>query len=159
MNIIEQVKQKLVEEIKKSIQQEQLADVNEIPEIKIEIPKDNKNGDYSTNIAMVLKKIAKRNQRKIETENDENLYKTAEQVEKDNIEVLCFINFYLDSAYLTAIITEAINNGDQFGHKKVKNGENILLEYVSANPTGDLHIGHARNAAVGDTLANILEAA
>ena len=60
---------------------------------------------------------------------------------------------------MTAIITEAINNGDQFGHKKVKNGENILLEYVSANPTGDLHIGHARNAAVGDTLANILEAA
>ena len=159
MNIIEQVKQKLVEEIKKSIQQAQLADVNEIPEIKIEIPKDNKNGDYSTNIAMVLTKIAKRNPREIATAIVENLDTTAAQVEKVDIAGPGFINFYLDSAYLTAIITEAINNGDQFGHKKVKNGENILLEYVSANPTGDLHIGHARNAAVGDTLANILEAA
>ena len=159
MNIIEQVKQKLVEEIKKSIQQAQLADVNEIPEIKIEIPKDNKNGDYSTNIAMVLTKIAKRNPREIATAIVENLDTTAAQVEKVDIAGPGFINFYLDSVYLTAIITEAINNGDQFGHKKVKNGENILLEYVSANPTGDLHIGHARNAAVGDTLANILEAA
>lgn len=159
MNIIEQVKQKLVEEIKKSIQQAQLADVNEIPEIKIEIPKDNKNGDYSTNIAMVLTKIAKRNPREIATAIVENLDTTAAQVEKVDIAGPGFINFYLDNAYLTAIITEAINHGDHFGHKKVKNGKNILLEYVSANPTGDLHIGHARNAAVGDTLANILEAA
>ena len=159
MNIIEQVKQKLVEEIKKSIQQAQLADVNEIPEIKIEIPKDNKNGDYSTNIAMVLTKIAKRNPREIATAIVENLDTTAAQVEKVDIAGPGFINFYLDSAYLTAIITEAINKGNQFGHKAEKNGENILLEYVSANPTGDLHIGHARNAAVGDTLANILEAA
>ena len=158
MNIIEQVKQKLVEEIKKSIQQAQLADVNEIPEIKIEIPKDNKNGDYSTNIAMVLTKIAKRNPREIATAIVENLDTTAAQVEKVDIAGPGFINFYLDSAYLTAIITEAINKGNQFGHKAEKNGENILLEYVSANPTGDLHIGHARNAAVGDTLANILEA-
>ncbi|MBB2508647.1 arginine--tRNA ligase [Staphylococcus cohnii] len=159
MNIIEQVKQTLVEEIKKSIQQAQLADMNEMPEIKIEIPKDNKNGDYSTNIAMVLTKIAKRNPREIATAIVDNLDTTAAQVEKVDIAGPGFINFYLDSAYLTAIITEAINKGNQFGHKAEKNGENILLEYVSANPTGDLHIGHARNAAVGDTLANILEAA
>ncbi|WP_192946932.1 arginine--tRNA ligase [Staphylococcus cohnii] len=159
MNIIEQVKQTLVEEIKKSIQQAQLADMNEMPEIKIEIPKDNKNGDYSTNIAMVLTKIAKRNPREIATAIVDNLDTTAAQVEKVDIAGPGFINFYLDSAYLTAIITEAINKGNQFGHKAEKNGKNILLEYVSANPTGDLHIGHARNAAVGDTLANILEAA
>lgn len=159
MNIIEQVKQTLVEEIKKSIQQAQLADMNEMTEIKIEIPKDNKNGDYSTNIAMVLTKIAKRNPREIATAIVDNLDTTAAQVEKVDIAGPGFINFYLDSAYLTAIITEAINKGNQFGHKAEKNGENILLEYVSANPTGDLHIGHARNAAVGDTLANILEAA
>lgn len=159
MNIIEQVKQTLVKEIKKSIQQAQLADMNEMPEIKIEIPKDNKNGDYSTNIAMVLTKIAKRNPREIATAIVDNLDTTAAQVEKVDIAGPGFINFYLDSAYLTAIITEAINKGNQYGHKAEKNGENILLEYVSANPTGDLHIGHARNAAVGDTLANILEAA
>src|SRR5699024_7009780 len=132
---------------------------NEIPEIKIEISTVNKNGDYSTNIAMVLTKIAKRKPREIATASVENLDTTAAQVEKVDIVGPGYINFYLVSAYLTAIIILVIKNGDQFGHKKVKNGENILLEYVSANPTGDLHIGHARNAAVGDTLANILEAA
>lgn len=159
MNIVEQVKQTLVEEIQKSIQKAQLAEVNEIPEIKIEIPKDNKNGDYSTNIAMVLTKIAKRNPREIAQAIVDHLDTTAAQVEKVDIAGPGFINFYLDNAYLTAIITEAINQGDHFGQKEIKNGESILLEYVSANPTGDLHIGHARNAAVGDTLANILEAA
>src|SRR5699024_9195637 len=151
MNINEQVKQKLVEEIKKSIQQAQHADVNEIPEIKIEIPKDNKNGDYNTNIAMVLTKIAKRNTREIAQAIVDHLNTTAAQVEKVDIAGPGFINFYLDNAYLTAIITEAINQGDHFGQKEIKNGVSILLEYVSANPTGDLHIGHARNAAVGDT--------
>lgn len=159
MNIVEQVKQTLVEEIQKSIQKAQLAEVNEIPEIKIEIPKDNKNGDYSTNIAMVLTKIAKRNPREIAQAIVDHLNTTAAQVEKVDIAGPGFINFYLDNAYLTAIITEAINQGNHFGQKEIKNGESILLEYVSANPTGDLHIGHARNAAVGDTLANILEAA
>ena len=159
MNIVEQVKQTLVEEIQKSIQKAQLAEANEIPEIKIEIPKDNKNGDYSTNIAMVLTKIAKRNPREIAQAIVDHLDTTAAQVEKVDIAGPGFINFYLDNAYLTAIITEAINQGDHFGQKEIKNGESILLEYVSANPTGDLHIGHARNAAVGDTLANILEAA
>ncbi|WP_336878369.1 arginine--tRNA ligase [Staphylococcus nepalensis] len=159
MNIVEQVKQTLVEEIQKSIQKAQLAEVNEIPEIKIEIPKDNKNGDYSTNIAMVLTKIAKRNPREIAQAIVDHLDTTAAQFEKVDIAGPGFINFYLDNAYLTAIITEAINQGDHFGQKEIKNGESILLEYVSANPTGDLHIGHARNAAVGDTLANILEAA
>ncbi|PTK59653.1 arginine--tRNA ligase [Staphylococcus nepalensis] len=159
MNIVEQVKQTLVEEIQKSIQKAQLAEVNEIPEIKIEIPKDNKNGDYSTNIAMVLTKIAKRNPREIAQAIVDHLDTTAAQVEKVDIAGPGFINFYLDNAYLTAIITEAINQGDHFGQKEIKNGVSILLEYVSANPTGDLHIGHARNAAVGDTLANILEAA
>ncbi|HBM1943910.1 TPA: arginine--tRNA ligase, partial [Escherichia coli] len=70
-----------------------------------------------------------------------------------------FINFYLDNQYLTQIIPEAINKGDQFGYSDQSKNTNILLEYVSANPTGDLHIGHARNAAVGDSLANILIAA
>src|SRR5699024_4285813 len=126
MNIIEQVKQKLVEEIKKSIQQAQLADVNEIPEIKIEIPKDNKNGDYSTNIAMVLTKIAKRNPRETATAIVENLDTTAAQVEKVDIAGPGYINCYLDRAYLTAIITEAIHNGAQLGHRKVKHADHLV---------------------------------
>lgn len=159
MNIIDQVKQTLIEEIYKSIQQAQLVDVSEVPEIKIEIPKDNKNGDYSTNIAMVLTKIAKRNPREIAQAIVDNLDTSKTKVEKIDIAGPGFINFYLDNTYLTAIISEAIEKDEKFGHVEEANGQNVLLEYVSANPTGDLHIGHARNAAVGDTLANILEAA
>ncbi|MBU0436811.1 arginine--tRNA ligase [Staphylococcus succinus] len=159
MNIIDQVKQTLIEEIYKSIQQAQLVDVSEVPEIKIEIPKDNKNGDYSTNIAMVLTKIAKRNPREIAQAIVDNLDTSKAKVEKIDIAGPGFINFYLDNTYLTAIISEAIEKDEKFGHVEEANGQNVLLEYVSANPTGDLHIGHARNAAVGDTLANILEAA
>ncbi|RIN23417.1 arginine--tRNA ligase [Staphylococcus succinus] len=159
MNIIDQVKQTLIEEIYKSIQQAQLVDVSEVSEIKIEIPKDNKNGDYSTNIAMVLTKIAKRNPREIAQAIVDNLDTSKAKVEKIDIAGPGFINFYLDNTYLTAIISEAIEKDEKFGHVEEANGQNVLLEYVSANPTGDLHIGHARNAAVGDTLANILEAA
>ncbi|MDK9852644.1 arginine--tRNA ligase [Staphylococcus equorum] len=159
MNIIDQVKQTLVEEINNSIQQTQLADTSEIPEIKIEIPKDKSNGDYSTNIAMVLTKIAKRNPREIAQAIVDNLDTTKAKVEKVAIAGPGFINFYLDNSYLTAIISEAMDKGDKFGHTEEANGKSILVEYVSANPTGDLHIGHARNAAVGDTLSNILEAA
>lgn len=159
MNIIDQVKQTLVEEINNSIQQAQLADTSEIPEIKIEIPKDKSNGDYSTNIAMVLTKIAKRNPREIAQTIVDNLDTAKAKVEKVAIAGPGFINFYLDNSYLTAIISEAMDKGDKFGHTEEANGKSILVEYVSANPTGDLHIGHARNAAVGDTLSNILEAA
>ena len=157
MNIIEQVKQTLVEEIEASIKKAKLA--NDIPEIKIEIPKDVKNGDYSTNIAMVLTKIAKRNPREIAQSIVDHLDASKAHVKKVDIAGPGFINFYLDNQYLTDIIPEAIQKGDQFGKAEESKNKNILLEYVSANPTGDLHIGHARNAAVGDTLANILIAA
>ena len=157
MNIIEQVKQTLVEVIEASIKKAELA--NDIPEIKIEIPKDVKNGDYSTNIAMVLTKIAKRNPREIAQAIVDHLDASKAHVKKVDIAGPGFINFYLDNQYLTDIIPEAIQKGDQFGKAEASKNKNILLEYVSANPTGDLHIGHARNAAVGDTLANILIAA
>ncbi|MCE5038513.1 arginine--tRNA ligase [Staphylococcus auricularis] len=157
MNIIDQVKETLVEEIKASIQQAQLAE--DIPEIKIETPKDSSHGDFSTNIAMVLTKIAKRNPREIAQAIVDHLDASKAHVKQVDIAGPGFINFYLDHSYLTDIIPEAIEKGDQFGRVAERNGQKILLEYVSANPTGDLHIGHARNAAVGDTLANVLDAA
>ncbi len=157
MNIIEKVKSTLIEEIKASIEKANLAE--DIPEIKVEIPKDTKNGDYSTNIAMVLTKIAKRNPREIAQAIVDNLDTSKANVKQVDIAGPGFINFYLDNQYLTAVIPEAINKGDKFGCSEESKNTNILLEYVSANPTGDLHIGHARNAAVGDSLANILIAA
>ena len=157
MNIIDQVKQTLIKEIANSIKKADL--VQDIPDIKIEIPKDAKNGDYSTNIAMVLTKIAKKNPREIAQAIVDNLDTTKAQVQQIEIAGPGFINFYMDNQYLTQIIPQALQKGDQFGHVEGSKEQNVLLEYVSANPTGDLHIGHARNAAVGDALANILDAA
>ncbi|MFH0715976.1 arginine--tRNA ligase [Staphylococcus delphini] len=157
MNIIDQVKQTLIQEIEKSIQQANI--VESIPEIKIEIPKDTKNGDYATNIAMVLTKLAKRNPREIAQLIVDHLDTEAAHVKKIDIAGPGFINFYLDSSYLNAVIDQALEQDTQFGCVAESKNEKILVEYVSANPTGDLHIGHARNAAVGDTLCNILDAA
>ncbi|HEC2146114.1 TPA: arginine--tRNA ligase [Staphylococcus delphini] len=157
MNIIDQVKQTLIQEIEKSIQQANI--VESIPEIKIEIPKDTKNGDYATNIAMVLTKLAKRNPREIAQLIVDHLDNEAAHVKKIDIAGPGFINFYLDSSYLNAVINQALEQDTQFGRVAESKNEKILVEYVSANPTGDLHIGHARNAAVGDTLCNILDAA
>ncbi|MGN5869287.1 arginine--tRNA ligase [Staphylococcus lugdunensis] len=159
MNIIEQVKQTLINEIKTSIKSAELIQDQSIPEIKIEIPKDSKNGDYSTNIAMVLTKLAKRNPREIAQAIVDHLDTTKAHVKQVDIAGPGFINFYLDNHYLTAIIPEAISKGAYYGYASEPKNKRILLEYVSANPTGDLHIGHARNAAVGDSLANILIAA
>lgn len=157
MNIIDQVKQTLIQEIEKSIQQANI--VESIPEIKIEIPKDTKNGDYATNIAMVLTKLAKRNPREIAQLIVDHLDTEATHVKKIDIAGPGFINFYLDSSCLNAVIDQALELDTQFGRVAESKNKKILVEYVSANPTGDLHIGHARNAAVGDTLCNILDAA
>lgn len=156
MNIVQKQKETLIEEIKQAILKAEL--VTEVPEIKIENPKDTKNGDYATNIAMVLTKLAKRNPREIAQAIVDNLDVQKADVSKIDIAGPGFINFYMDNAYLTGIITEALTKKEDFGKGEPKD-KRILVEYVSANPTGSLHIGHARNAAVGDTLSNVLSAA
>ena len=107
---------------------------------------------------MVLTKIAKRNPRDIAQAIVDNLDTSKANVKQVDIAGPGFINFYLDNQYLTAVISEAIQKVINLVMRKNQK-QKILLEYVSANPTGDLHIGHARNAAVGDSLANILIAA
>jgi len=157
MNIINQVKETLIEEIKASIIKSEL--VETVPEIKIETPKDPANGDYSSNIAMVLTKLARKNPREIANQIVENLDTNKANVKKVDIAGPGFINFYLDQQYLTEIIKTALSKGETFGQTEERKNESIIVEYVSANPTGDLHIGHARNAAVGDTLSNVLSSA
>jgi len=157
MNIINQVKETLIEEIKASIIKSEL--VETVPEIKIETPKYPANGDYSSNIAMVLTKLARKNPREIANQIVENLDTNKANVKKVDIAGPGFINFYLDQQYLTEIIKTALTKGETFGQTEERKNESIIVEYVSANPTGDLHIGHARNAAVGDTLSNVLSSA
>lgn len=124
-------------------------------DIIIEVPKDNKNGDYSSNIAMQLARSLKKNPREIAEDIKNNI--EFDKIDKIEIAGPGFLNFYLKKDYLFENINKVILEGDNYGSSNIGNGKRVNIEYVSANPTGFLHVGHARGAAYGDSLANILK--
>ncbi|MFP3718949.1 arginine--tRNA ligase [Niallia circulans] len=159
MNIVDQIKDKLKEEIKQSVIKAGLAAEEQIPEVILELPKDKAHGDYSTNMAMQLARVAKKAPRMIAEAIIENFDQTKASIKKVEIAGPGFINFYMDNSYLTDLIPTILKAGEQYGQTIVGNNEKVQVEFVSANPTGDLHLGHARGAAVGDSLCNILDKA
>lgn len=159
MSIVSQVQQNLKEEIKHAVLQAGLAEENQLPAIILEKPKEKAHGDYSTNIAMQLARIAKKAPRQIAEEIIRHVNKENVSVQKIDIAGPGFINFFMDNHYLTQLIPTIIHEGENYGKSDFGKGEKIQVEFVSANPTGDLHLGHARGAAVGDSLCNILAAA
>ncbi|MFD0674523.1 arginine--tRNA ligase [Cohnella sp. GCM10027633] len=136
-----------------------VADANDIPAVTLEVPKDKSHGDLSTNLAMQLTKIAKRNPRQIAEALIANLDHAKASILSAEIAGPGFINFRLDKGYLYPIIGEALSQGENYGKISVGHGKSVNVEFVSANPTGSLHLGHARGAAVGDALCNVLAAA
>lgn len=128
-------------------------------QIVIEIPKDLTNGDYSSNIAMQLTKKVKKNPREIATELVNNIDKQAANIIDIVIAGPGFVNFFLDKSAMTSIIGEVLKEKDSYGHSNYGKGVKYNIEYVSANPTGDLHLGHAKCAAVGDSILRIKKAA
>jgi arginyl-tRNA synthetase len=156
MNIVEQVKNKLKEEIAAAVIKADLATEEQLPDVILEIPKEKVNGDYSTNTAMRLAKVAKKAPKMIAEELVAHFDKASASIEKIEIAGPGFINFYMNNSYLTDLIPTIIDAGDTYGETTVGNHQKVQVEFVSANPTGDLHLGHARGAAVGDSLCNIL---
>ncbi|WP_227936988.1 arginine--tRNA ligase [Alkalihalobacillus deserti] len=156
MNSVEQIKQQLKDEIIAAIKQAGLATEADIPEVILETPKDKAHGDYATNMAMQLARIAKKAPRMIAEELVANLNNERASVEKVEIAGPGFINFFMDNSYLREVIPAVLQAGDTYGQTNVGGGKRIQVEFVSANPTGTLHLGHARGAAVGDALCNIL---
>ncbi|OEH93238.1 arginine--tRNA ligase [Bacillus solimangrovi] len=159
MNIVEQVKERLKEEIKQAVLKAELATNEEVPNVVLELPKDKEHGDYATNMAMQLARIAKKAPRMIADDIVANFDKSKASIEKIEIAGPGFINFYMNNSYLTDLVTTVLNAGDTYGETNTGQNEKIQVEFVSANPTGDLHLGHARGAAVGDTLCNVLDKA
>ncbi|PSA95152.1 arginine--tRNA ligase [Bacillus atrophaeus] len=156
MNIAEQMKDVLKEEIKAAVLKAGLAEESQIPKVILETPKDKTHGDYSTNMAMQLARIAKKAPRQIAEDIVASFDKGKASIEKLDIAGPGFINFYMDNQYLTKLIPSVLEAGEAYGETNIGNGERIQVEFVSANPTGDLHLGHARGAAVGDSLCNVL---
>ncbi|MFD1776504.1 arginine--tRNA ligase [Paenibacillus rhizophilus] len=129
----------------------------ELPSIVLEVPKDKAHGDLATNAAMQLTKIAKRNPRQIAEAIVEHLDLSKASIEKAEIAGPGFINFTLSKSYLYPVIGLSLEQGDDYGRTDAGQGQKVEVEFVSANPTGSLHLGHARGAAVGDALCNVLD--
>ncbi len=131
----------------------------EIPEFVIEVPKDKANGDYAINIAMMLARAAKSAPRAIAENIVANL--DAQELGATKIEIAGpgFINFYLDKSYLYNTISEIEAEQECYGNVNVGGGKKVVVEFVSANPTGPMHMGNARGGALGDTLSNVLSRA
>lgn len=127
--------------------------------ITIEIPKDKSHGDYSTNLAMQLTKLLKRNPRQIAEAIIEALDKENANIEKVEIAGPGFINLFLAKDAMTSIIKEVLEEKEAYGTTTYGQGTKYNVEFVSANPTGDLHLGHAKGAAVGDSICRIMSAA
>ncbi len=152
------IEDKLVAVIKAIIKEKYQIE-NEEGMVMVEIPKDNSNGDYSTNIAMRLAKLLKRPPFQIAPEIKDELLKRVDEIEKIDIAGPGFINFWLKKDAMANVINTVIQAGNKYGHSNSGTGLKVLEEYVSANPTGPLHCGHARGACWGDSVARILNAA
>jgi arginyl-tRNA synthetase len=156
MNIVEQVQSKLKQEIKAAVIKANLASEDQIPDVILEIPKEKAFGDYSTNMAMQLTRVAKKAPRLIAEELIAQIDPSKAFIEKIELAGPGFINFYMNNSYLPDLIPSILEAGEKYGETSVGNHQKIQVEFVSANPTGDLHLGHARGAAVGDSLCNVL---
>ncbi|WP_053218062.1 arginine--tRNA ligase [Virgibacillus senegalensis] len=159
MNIMQQTEEKLKEEIGRAVVEAGLAAPEEVPAVVLEQPKDKNHGDYATNIAMQLARIAKMAPRQIAEKIIDQFDHTKASIKQMEIAGPGFINFFMDNQYLTELVPSILDAGEGYGNSKIGAGQKIQIEFVSANPTGDLHLGHARGAAVGDSLANLLEKA
>ncbi|MGK9476109.1 arginine--tRNA ligase [Melioribacter sp. OK-6-Me] len=131
-----------------------LKDVN----IIFTVPQQENHGDFSTNIAMLLSRKLKRNPREIATEILSALEIDDRIIEKTEIAGAGFINFFFTKSYVSNLTKIIIESGESFGRTNKYKGKRAQVEFVSANPTGPLTVGHGRNAVTGDTIANLLTA-
>ena len=133
--------------------------IKTVDDIFLELPKDKDHGDYATNIAMKLARVARKRPLDIANEIVSSSNLAAMHLSKMEIAGPGFINLFLDLSYLHQIIFQINNEGSNYGNLNIGDGEDICLEYVSANPTGYLHVGHGRGAAYGDSLSRIMKKA
>lgn len=124
--------------------------------IVVEVPKKREQGDFSTNIAMQLTKVLKDNPRNIAEKIVEVLSKNTNEIKTIEIAGPGFINIYLNDEYVFSGISNVIKQGENYGSSSIGKKEKVDIEFVSANPTGILHLGTARGAAYGSNLANIM---
>jgi len=157
MNAVEKIQQEVKLALHNAVIEAKLVEEADMPVIMLETPRSKENGDYATNIAMQLTKLAKKPPRAIAEAILANIDKESASIEAIDVAGPGFINITLKKDYLQEVVKTVIEQGAEYGRTDSGNGEKIQVEFVSANPTGDLHLGHARGAALGDSLCNVLD--
>jgi arginyl-tRNA synthetase len=125
--------------------------------IVLERPKQAAHGDYATSVALALSRSAQRKPREL-AEAIVAALPPSGLVERVDIAGAGFINLVLEAAARQTIVSRVLAEGDEFGKSRAREGERVMVEFVSANPTGPLHVGHGRQAALGDAIGSLLEA-
>ena len=128
-----------------------------IPAFTVEIPKDNSHGDFSCNAALVSAKAFRSNPRNIATLISEAAVLDGTLFEKIEVAGPGFINLFLNPLWFGETVNKVIELKDKYGKTNKGEGKKVLVEFVSANPTGPMHIGNARGGAIGDCLSSLLE--
>ena len=131
----------------------------ELNPFKIDIPQNREHGDYAVNAAMVWSKAFKSNPRKVAEILTSNFDFKDTYIEKVEIAGPGFLNFFLSDKYYADIVSDVKAKGEAYGQSDYGQGKKVLVEFVSANPTGPMHIGNARGGALGDCLASVMSAA
>jgi len=156
--VVDKIREQIKEAIKKALssaQEKGEISLGSLPEVQLEVPREKAHGDYATNAALMSAKQAKMPPRKVAEAIVNNL-ETEGLIAKVEIAGPGFINFFLTKHWLGDVLKTIEEQGQEYGRVALGHGESIQIEYVSANPTGPVHVGHGRGAAVGSVLAKIL---
>lgn len=157
-----EVEKSIIETVKNAVtvaQEKGLLCEGEIPEFKVEIPNDRSHGDYAVNVAMVGARVFKKSPRDIAEAILQSIDTDNTYIKLVAIAGPGFINITLCDRYYSDILKDVENKGEDYGKSDFGKGEKTLVEFVSANPTGPMHIGNARGGALGDCLTSVLNAA
>ncbi len=157
MNAVEKIQQQVKTALHNAVIEAKLVEESDMPVIMLETPRSKENGDYATNIAMQLTKLAKKAPRLIAEAIIEHIDKESASIQSIEVAGPGFINITLQKDYLQEVVKTVLDQGADYGRTTAGQGEKIQVEFVSANPTGDLHLGHARGAALGDSLCNVMQ--
>jgi arginyl-tRNA synthetase len=157
-NIREQIRRVVGKAMAAAVGKGLMPDVS-INEIIVETPKEEEHGDFSTNIAMLLAKKAKKAPVQIASILIENMDFTGTYIKRAECAGPGFINFFLETSWLYDTLKIIDREREDYGRINIGQGKKVVVEFVSANPTGPLHMGNARGGALGDCIASVLQAA
>ena len=144
----------LIAQTLESLKQQGILPAEVEPRVQVTRTKDENHGDFASNIAMMLAKPCGKNPREVAQLFVDSLPENTDIVKTD-IAGPGFINFFMNKASTSAIVSRILQEGKAFGRSQIGSGQKVLIEFVSANPTGPLHVGHGRGAAYGSVLSDL----